>query len=105
MGMFKGDGMSRGDGYVQGGPLLCDLFHNTCDVTSPPREQADACEGITFPQLPLWAVITTIVMHRVILVNILEFPLDYYIDLLGNILQRHFAANFCAVSLYVSNVC
>ena len=94
-----GMGMSRGD--------PCYVTYSIMHVMLPPlpREQTDACEGITFPQLPLWAVITTIVMHRVILVNILEFPLDYYTDLLGNILQRRFAANFCAVSLYVSNVC
>ena len=39
-----------------GGTLPCDLSHDAFDHTYP-REQTDACENITFPQLRLRVVI------------------------------------------------
>ena len=42
-----------------GGTLPCDLSHDAFDLTYP-REQADACENITFSQLRLRVVIINI---------------------------------------------
>ena len=47
-------GISRGRGWVCPG---IEYIRDACDVTTPnPPGHTHACENITFPQLPLWAV-------------------------------------------------
>ena len=42
------------------GYLPSDPSHDPCDIYLSPYEQIDACENITFPQLPLLALINVI---------------------------------------------
>ena len=42
------------DGYGSGGGVMVPVEY----VTTPPREQTDTCENVTFPQLRLRAVKT-----------------------------------------------